>query len=107
MAQLRLDYEKFRALDAEIIAIGPERSDDFRAFWVREKMPFPGCADPTHHTADLFGQEVHLLKLGRMPALFIIDKKGIIQYIHKAKSMSDIPPNREVLSVLAGMKNDD
>ncbi len=106
MAQLRLDYQKFRALDAEIIAIGPEQPDEFRAFWEREQMPFAGCADSAHHVADLFGQEVHLLKLGRMPALFIIDKKGIIQYIHKAKSMSDIPSNKEVLSVLASLKGE-
>lgn len=107
MAQLRIDYQKFIDLNTEIIVIGPEKPDEFRSFWAREKMPFPGCADPAHETAGIFGQEVHLLKLGRMPALFIIDKKGIVRYIHKAKSMSDIPSNREILSVLVGIGNDD
>ncbi len=101
---MRLEYERFRELNAEIVVIGPEKPHEFKAFWEKEHMPFSGCADPTHRVADLYGQEAHLLRLGRMPALFIIDKKGTIQYAHRAKSMSDIPPNREVLALLASLK---
>ncbi len=100
MAQLRRNYRKFVEKDAEVIAIGPENAKDFSAFWEAENMPFPGIPDPSHKIADRYGQEVNLLKLGRMPAMLVIDKKGTIRYKHFGESMSDIPEDDEVLAVL-------
>jgi peroxiredoxin len=100
MTQLRRDYEKFTSLGAEIIAVGPERDEEFRRFWDNEEMPFIGIADPEHRIADLYGQENRMLALGRMPALFIVDREGSIRFIHRAKAMWDIPKNRDVLQVL-------
>ena len=40
-------------------------------------MPFTGIPDPKHKIADLYGQEVSITKLGRMPAQMVIDKQGI------------------------------
>ncbi len=50
--------------------------------------------------ADLFGQEVKLLKFGRMPALMVIDQAGQIIYTHYGASMQDIPKNEEILDVI-------
>ncbi|MFX1495117.1 MAG: alkyl hydroperoxide reductase, partial [Promethearchaeota archaeon] len=50
-------------------------------------------------------QEVKPLKLGRMPALLIIDKQGIIRYAYYSDSMSDIPENEEVFKVLKNLNN--
>jgi peroxiredoxin len=50
--------------------------------------------------ADQYYQEVNLFKLGRMPALFVIDQTGLIRYAHYGDSMSDIPTNQEVLELL-------
>lgn len=63
-------------------------------------MPFVGLPDPEHEIARLYGQEVNWLKLGRMPALLVIDKTGHIRYRHYAGNMGDIPGNAEVLAVL-------
>ena len=41
-----------------------------------------------------------MLKLGRMPAIFVIDREGIIRYGHYGDSMSDIPSNEEILGVI-------
>ncbi len=100
MAQLRQDYEKFTALDAEIIVIGPEGADAFQNYWQREGLPFLGLPDPDHSVLKLYGQEVNLFKLGRMPAQAIVDKQGQVRFIHYGHSMSDIPSNNEVLSLL-------
>jgi peroxiredoxin len=100
MASLRQDYQKFVDLNTEVIAVGPENETDFADYWQKNAMPFPGIADPQHITANLYGQEVKPLKLGRMPALFIIDKGGLIRFKHLGQSMSDIPNNAEVLSIL-------
>ncbi len=53
--------------------------------------------------ADLYGQEWNLFKLGRVPALLLIDKKGNIHYQHYSASMSDIPENSLVLDILDQM----
>jgi peroxiredoxin len=100
MAQLRQDYQKFVDRQAEVIAVGPEGAREFSDFWVSEKMPFIGIPDPGHVLAKLFGQKVNLFKLGRMPALMVIDKQGKIRYHHLGESMSDIPLNTDILSLL-------
>jgi peroxiredoxin len=100
MAQLRQDYRKFADRQAEVIAIGPEDAESFADFWRNHKMPFPGIPDPEHKIAGLYGQKVNFLKLGRMPALIVIDKQGRIRYGHYGESMSDIPTDDQILSLL-------
>ncbi len=100
MAQLRQDNEEFAKRDAVLIAIGPENTGTFADWWRKHEMPFIGLPDPTHSVAKLYGQEVKLLKLGRMPAQAIVDKKGLIRYVHYGQSMSDIPENGELLAKL-------
>jgi peroxiredoxin len=100
MAQLRQDYEQFTAQGAEVLVVGPDDAQSFRYFWSRQSLPFVGLPDPEHQVANLYGQQVKLLKFGRMPALLIIDRAGQVRYRHYAESMSDIPENREVLAAL-------
>jgi peroxiredoxin Q/BCP len=100
MAQLRQDYPKFIERQAEVIAIGPEDAATFADFWSGHKMPFPGIPDPQHIIAGKYGQKVKLLKLGRMPALVVIDRQGRIRYGHYGEAMSDIPTDEEILAML-------
>ena len=100
MAQLRQDYALFTERGAVVVAVGPDDADAFKRFWDENEIPFVGLADPRHVVAALYAQEVNLLRLGRMPALFVIDEAGIVRYAHYAKAMNDIPRNDEVLAVL-------
>jgi peroxiredoxin len=100
MAQLRQDYQKFKERNTEIIAIGPEDTETFNNWWHKHQMPFIGVADPEHVIAKMYGQQVKLIKLGRMPASLLLDKKGYIRYKHFGESMSDIPENQQVLSLI-------
>ncbi len=97
---MRQEYQKFLDRDAEILAVGPEDAETLRRYWVQNDLPYPGLADPEHQAADAYGQEFRLLKMGRLPALVVIDKTGRIRYSHYGDSMQDIPPNAEVLGVL-------
>lgn len=106
MAQLRQDYQKFVDRHAEVIAVGPEDTKTFSDYWHSKQMPFVGIADPRHIIAKLFGQKVNPLKLGRMPALIVIDKEGRIRYQHYGDSMSDIPSNEESLSLLDNLNKE-
>jgi peroxiredoxin len=110
MRQLRRDYDEFVERDAEVIAIGPEDKAAFARYWEKENLPFVGLPDPKHTVLKLYGQEIKLFKLGRMPAQVIVDKKGQTHYVHYGHSMSDIPPNEELLALLDGLnrgKKDD
>jgi peroxiredoxin Q/BCP len=100
MAQLRQDYAQFTSRGAEIVVVGPEDAGAIRDYWAKESLPFIGLPDPHHRVAEMYGQEVKLLRFGRMPALLVIDKAGEIRYRHYADQMSDIPTTAEVLSVL-------
>jgi peroxiredoxin len=107
MAQLRQDYQKFVERDAEVIAIGPEDNKSCVEWWRDHEMPFIGIADPEHVIAKKYGQRVKLLKLGRMPASMLIDKNGNIRYKHFGESMSDIPENKQILSLLDELNKED
>lgn len=100
MAQLRQDYAQFVARGAEIVVVGPEGRDRFVRQWERERYPFIGLPDPEHTVSNLYGQQVSLLKFGRMPALVVVDKQGRAHYRHYARWANDIPANSEVLAVL-------
>jgi peroxiredoxin Q/BCP len=100
MAQLRQDHAQFEARQAEIIVVGPEKSDAFERYWRQENLPFVGLPNPKSTVLKLYGQEVNLFKLGRMPAQVIIDRHGTVRYVHYGHSMSDIPPNQELLALL-------
>jgi peroxiredoxin Q/BCP len=45
-------------------------------------------------------QQWRFFRLGRMPALLVIDKQQKIRYAHYGDSMSDIPRNESILAVL-------
>jgi len=100
MAQLRQGYEEFTARGAQVIVLGPEGAAAFRDYWQREKLPFIGLPDAKHSVLKLYGQEVNLFKLGRMPAQVIVDRQGIVRYAHYGHAMSDIPSNAELLAIL-------
>ena len=103
MAQLRLDYDKFVRQGAEILVVGPEDANRFKAYWEANRLPYIGLPDPDHRVLKLFGQKVNLFKLGRMPAQVMVDKVGIARFVHYGKSMSDIPTNQELLDCLEEM----
>lgn len=92
--------------DAEILVIGPEGPRQFQKVWDEQQYPFVGFSDYKHTVANLYGQEVKLLKLGRMPAMLIVDKQGIIQFAHFGDNMADIPRNEDVLELLAWLNRE-
>jgi peroxiredoxin len=100
MAQLRRDHEEFEKRGARIVVAGPETPAKFVQYWQKESLPFVGLPDPNHMVLKLFGQEVKLFKLGRMPAQVLVDKEGIARFAHYGHNMADIPPNQEMLALL-------
>lgn len=100
MAQLRQDHAEFVKHQAQVIVLGPENAAAFEAYWRQHDLPFVGLPDPKASVLKLYGQEVNLFKLGRMPAQVIVDKAGVARFVHYGHSMSDIPENAELLALL-------
>jgi len=100
MAQLRHDYQEFVKRQTQVLVVGPEDARAFEAYWRQNDLPFTGLPDPQASVLKLYGQEVNLFKLGRMPAQVIVDKTGMARFVHYGHSMSDIPDDCEVLALL-------
>jgi peroxiredoxin Q/BCP len=105
MAQLRQDFAEFEKRQTRVVVVGPENAKAFGTYFSEHNLPFIGLPDPTSSVLKLYGQEINLFKLGRMPAQVIVDKKGIARFVHYGHSMADIPKNSEVLELL-NMIND-
>jgi len=107
MAQLRDEYDQFIRTNTTIVVIGPENEAAFKRYWQENELPFIGLPDSSHQVLKLYGQEVNLFRLGRMPAMLIIDQTGKIRYVHYGKAMSDIPENGEVLKILTALSEEE
>jgi peroxiredoxin Q/BCP len=97
---LRQDYGEFVKRNTTIIALGPDGPNSFKRYWTENELPFIGCADIKSKVAAGYQQEVNWFKMGRMPALLVIDKNGLIRFSQYGESMQDIPTNEEVLKIL-------
>jgi len=105
MAQLRQDYSEFTKRETQVVVVGPEGSAQFSGYWRANQLPFIGLPDPKASVLKLYGQEVNLFKLGRMPAQVLIDKLGKVRFVHYGHSMSDIPENKEILELIDQINN--
>ena len=100
MAQLRQDFAEFEKRQTCVVVVGPEDSRAFGAYFREHDLPFIGLPDPKASVLKLYGQEVNLFKLGRMPAQVLVDKEGMARFVHYGHSMADIPDNSELLELL-------
>ena len=100
MAQLRQDYQEFVDRKTEIVVAGPENAEAFKKYFEKNDLPFIGLPDPKASVLKLYGQEVNIFKLGRMPAQVVVDQQGVARFVHYGHSMSDIPENAELLTLI-------
>ena len=97
---MKRDFEEFTSRNATIVVVAPHTAKRVAEYWQKEDLPMIGVPDKEGKLAELYGQEWKILKLGRMPALFAIDRKGDLVFAHYGTGMSDIPDNIEMLKVL-------
>ena len=103
MMQLHQDMEAFNTRDTIIVTIGPENAEAFKKFWAKNSYTYYGLPDENHTVLKMYGQQVKLFKFGRMPAQMLIDKDGILRFVHFGHDMKDIPSNEEILGLIDGL----
>ncbi len=102
---MRDDLSKFNKAGASIVVVGKHTTEQMNNFWKKNKLPFTGIPDPERGLANLYKQQFKALKLGTMPAMFVVNKDGKITFLHYSSSMSDIPANAAVLDEVKKLKN--
>lgn len=102
--QLHQDFQRFVEKNTVIVTIGPENAGSFQKYWEKNGLPFIGLPDEKHVVLSLYGQQVKIFKLGRMPAQMLIDEAGILRFVHYGHGMEDIPSNEEILGLIDSLK---
>jgi peroxiredoxin len=100
---MKKDHEKYLEREAGVVAVARHAKKDVEEYWRKHELPFHGVPDPDKRIGELYGQEWKALKLGLMPALFVIGRDRRIAFSHYGSSMSDIPTGETVLAVLDGL----
>ena len=103
MAQLRQSSDDFAKLETEVLIAGPEKAAAFASYFEKHNLPFVGLPDPKHSVLKLYGQEVKLFKLGRLPAQVLIDKEGMVRFGHYGRDMTDIPKTEEMIELIEAL----
>ncbi len=107
MAQLRQNYAEYTRREAEVVVIGPDNRFEFQDYWAEHELPFIGIPDPHHLVLKRYGQEFKLLKFGRMPAQVLVDRQGIVRFVHYGSDMTDITPDEELLALLDRLREEE
>jgi len=98
---LRDDYEQFTAAGASILAVAPEGVDAVAKYTEKTPVPYTIVSDADHVAFDAYDVASRALSLGQRPALFVIDRMGVVRFDSVGTQQWQIPANEQVLGVLA------
>jgi peroxiredoxin Q/BCP len=99
LAGLATDYEKFKAVGAEVIAISVDSKEKSRELAGKLKLPFPVLSDTDHKVIDaydLLNPDGNIAKA----AVFVVDRKGVVRWVFLDENYRIRPVNEAILSEL-------
>ena len=97
---MRDDISRFNEAGATVIAIAPDTVDGVARFVRDNEYPFVLLADTDHAVFDAYDVANKLMSLGQRPALFVVDRNGIVQFDSVGTQQWQIPSNDNVLAVV-------
>jgi peroxiredoxin len=98
---LRDDEEQFTAAGASILAIAPESTDAVKRYLEKNPTSYRIVSDADHVAFDAYDVASRAFSLGQRPALFVIDRDGIVRFDSVGTQQWQIPSNEQVLKVLS------
>ena len=99
---MREHHDEFVARDAQVLAIAPGGLGNNVDKYVGKAgtFPFPMLVDAKHTVFDQYDVVKKIASLGQRPALFVIDRDGVVRYNQVGTQQTNIPPIAEVLAEL-------
>jgi peroxiredoxin len=97
---LREDYARFTEAGASIVAIAPESTAAVERYVGQHPVPYTIVSDSDHAVFDAYDVASRALSLGQRPALFVIDRAGVVRFDTVGTQQWQIPTNEQVLEVL-------
>lgn len=103
MTQLRHDYQKFKALNTEVLVMVPNGPKLIGMYVHQNHTPYPILSDKGSKVAELYFQIKKFYVVGT-PTVFLVNNMGQICYAYYSTSLIEEPDNRVPLAVLARQK---
>ncbi len=88
--------------DGEVVAISTDSIDEAKNLAVDLKLPYRVISDPEHRIADMYGVFDTSTDTD-LPALFLVDKNGVVRYRKVLEGLDDIVPGNDVANRLRDM----
>jgi len=104
---LRDDHPRFIDLGATVMAVAPEPIAAVERYERQHPVPYTILSDEAHGCFDAYDVMSRALSLGQRPALFVIDRAGVVRFDSVGTQQWQIPTNDAVLAVLADLADDD
>ena len=88
--------QEFPADRFAVVAVNLDREPDAgRRFLAKAKIGYPSASDPEGRIPASFGVET-------MPTSYLIDRSGVIRFVHRGFQKSDVPELRRRIAELVG-----
>ena len=98
---MRDDIDRFTEAGARVLAIAPDTLDGVERFVRGNEYPFSLLADTDHAVFDAYDVVSTMMSLGQRPALFVVDREGVVRFDSIGTQQWQIPTNDNVLEVLS------
>ena len=89
-----------------MVAIAPESTAAVERYVSEHPVPYPILSDADHTVFDAYDVASRAMSLGQRPALFVIDRSGVVRFDTVGTQQWQIPTNQQVLKVLGSLTGD-
>ena len=90
--------KEFRPEQFQVVGINVDQNpDDARRYLAKRPVAYPNASDPAGKLPERFG-------LSTMPTTYLVDRKGVIRYVHKGFRNGDIEKLRKQVQLLLAEK---
>ena len=97
---MRERYEEIRSRGVEVLALAPGTPEETGGFALARDLPFPCLADPKLEVYRAYQVESHLYSLGQRPALYAVDREGVVRYAFLGTQQWQVGDTDEALTAL-------
>ena len=98
---MREDIDRFTGSGAKVVAVASDSPEGVARFVRDRDYPFPLLADTDHGVFDAYDVASRLSSLGQRPAVFVVDREGIVRFDSIGTQQWQIPSNDTVLAEAA------